>query len=54
MLSRPPASLAAAISSRPACSSDPAASMIGFTRASGTIDVRPSELSMNRSPARAW
>ncbi len=34
MLSRPPASLAAAIRSRPACSSDPAASMIGFTRAS--------------------
>ena len=55
MLSRPPASLAAAISSRPACVERPARrAIIGFTRASRTIEVRPSEQTRNRSPARAW
>ena len=52
MLSRPPASLAAAISSRPA-SLERRRRRRGSaaTRASRTIDVRPSEQSRNRSPA---
>ena len=42
MLSRPPASLAASMSARPAAASDGAAARISATCASGTIEVRPS------------
>ena len=54
MLSRPPASFAAAISARPICSSEPLRPRsIGLSSGSWTMAVRPSEQSRNRSPARA-
>ena len=53
MLSRPPASLAASMSARPAAASDGAAARTSATRASGTIEVRPSEQIRKTSPWRA-
>ena len=43
MLSRPPASLAASISMRPALASDDASARTWATWASGIIEVSPSE-----------
>ena len=53
MLSRPPASLAAAIRRLPSVSSESPSSNSGRSFGSWTIEVRPSEQSRNRSPALA-